>query len=187
MRKLFLAALSLFFCEVLFAQRDTLPENAVFVEGGGNAYYYSFNYARFVRWTSVAKSFRAGLGYFPGGKYTYEEKAFFVPVEGSLLFGKHRHFLEVGAGFTFFSRMIYHHQSPGGSAMGLSGYFQRGSGFNLNARIGYCFLPARSDKLMLKVAFTPVYFAKAYYYMSEHPYANPTVVPWAGVSLGWAF
>lgn len=187
MRKFLLLIPLLLFCAILPAQRDTLPENAVFVEAGGNAYYYSVNYTRLVRWTPVAKSFRIGLCYFPGANFTYAEKAFMMPVEGTLLFGKHRHFMEAGLGFTFFSRMIHHHQSPGGNAMGLTDSFQRGSGFNLNARIGYCFLPARSNRLMLKVAFTPVYFAKAYYYQSEYPYENNVIVPWGGISVGYAF
>jgi len=75
----------------------TIRKNSIYLELGGNAFYYSVNYERIILTTNVVHlSLRAGYGtsieYF--GEYSI------IPMELNLLFGKKFNFFEIGYGQT---------------------------------------------------------------------------------------
>ena len=178
MRNLFLLII-LLAVHPLSAQKDSStfhPKNVIFGEAGGNALGYSINYGR-IFWGEKMSAcmIRAGFGFLPYA----EGNEYQVPVEASLLIGKKRHFLELGAGLSIFSHVIFPHISPGGQSMDITTYTKRINGVNGCARIGYCFMPLYRNNLMFRVAFTPL-FTDGYYEYRE-------IKPWAGASIGWAF
>lgn len=188
----------IFITSTASAQRDSLgfpPNNLVYGEAWGNAFYYSVNYARVFRNENVNPCMRAGISIVPMSEGTNYQ----FPIEVSLLIGKKRSFFELGIGFTIFSMMIYNHASPGGTTFyNQQSYYGRENGANGNFRIGYCFLPLRQNRLMFRVAFTPIFYSKRlqdYYYQGTSVpgrgvanfFMNKDIIPTFGASLGWAF
>ena len=90
----------------LYAQASSASftaKNAVYLEIGGNAGYYSLNYDRIVyQKGNFRAAVRAGLGVIPT---KFESKTYWgamVPLELIGLVGRSKHFLETGLGFTPF-------------------------------------------------------------------------------------
>lgn len=190
MRKL-LVLILLLGVQPLSAQKDSTdihPRNVIFLEGGGNAMVYSVNFGR-VLWGKrmSAFMFRVGFEYLP-----FEEgPELQFPFEWSLLIGKKKHFLEVGVGFTIFSRVVYPHISPGGIYMGLQSQPTRIGGANACGRIGYCFMPLYKKNVMFRIALTPMYYDRYNYYHhsgnGKEIYFWRGISIWGGVSIGYAF
>ncbi|WP_186756447.1 hypothetical protein [Echinicola salinicaeni] len=81
----------------LLAQDEKKPTQAVFVEIGGAGLVYSFNYeTRFDNRRVDSWGLRAGIG-----AYALSDESFLsIPVQITKIFGKSKHYFEVGAGAT---------------------------------------------------------------------------------------
>ncbi|MDQ3111784.1 MAG: hypothetical protein M3R17_17995 [Bacteroidota bacterium] len=177
----YLCLLVLLFPGILSSKNDSLdlPKNAIYAEGGGPAYTYSINYARYFRTPDLIGSIRIGAA------YVNFEETFSMPLEGTLLIGGKRHFVEFGMAVIFFSKLTNHHASPGASSLGYNDYQTKEQGLNLSARVGYCFFPLHSNRIMCRAGFTPIVFAKNYGMSGDITKSEMKL--WGGVSLGYAF
>jgi hypothetical protein len=164
-----------------FACGNMRVRHFVYGEAGGNAYVYSVNYALALPMEEGIPCLRVGVGYNPG-----YDKAVLVPVELTVLAGRSRHYFEMGAGVTYFSRLVTPHISPGGSHSGVEETKIRSTGVIVAGRIGYCFLPVRAKGVMLRAGYTPLLFPGSYYF--DEDFANQKLLAlWGGVSVGFAF
>lgn len=82
----------------LQAQEGKIPTQSVFVEIGGPSLVYTFNYDfRFDKSNMNSWGLRAGAG----GFKLSEESLLTVPLQVTRLFGRGKHYFEIGGGFTF--------------------------------------------------------------------------------------
>lgn len=158
--------------------QDDAPRNLVFVEAGGAAYLYSLNYAHVFRQPVVSSMMRVGVSLSPDW-----DRGFNVPLEYSLLAGKKRHFAEFGVAVTYFSRVI---SNPGEPYSGQEGATFRTQGINIAGRVGYCFFPLKRKSLVIRAAWTPIHFARSYYF-DEVSFVPENLPLWGGLSIGYAF
>lgn len=161
------------------AQEQTVS-NVVFAEAGGAGYFYSVNYGHIFREHPVSSMMRIGVGLTP-----FWDRGIYVPAEYSLLVGGKKHYAEFGIAATYFSRDVNDYLSDGGTFVGYQGVF-RTQGINIVGRIGYCFMPLRKKMLMIRAAWTPIHFARSYYFDEIHPLGKNLPL-WGGVSVGYAF
>jgi len=76
--------------------QDSSLQNSVYLEAGGNAYVYSFNYDRSISISSKVKlATRIGFGTF------LKDEPYIIPLEVTALIGKQKDFFEFGTGYTF--------------------------------------------------------------------------------------
>ncbi len=183
--------LSLFFAcsvsaqQVIGNKKDSIPKNCIYAEGGEYAertaldgFYYSVNYARVFHEKDDIGSVRIGFGYLPGS-YTF-------PMEGSQLIGRRRNFLEVGLGIIPFVQSITQYASPGGSQFyGLQDRQVWNGGINFFLKIGYCFIPARRNKLMFSIGVAPTVVSRRFFDMYSYP--RNGILLWGGIGIGYAF
>lgn len=76
-----------------FSQDDGLRRNCTYLELGGNAFIYSFNYERLI---GSNANVRIGFSGFPGGNHI----VYLLPVTFSKMIGKNQNMFEFGAGLT---------------------------------------------------------------------------------------
>lgn len=82
----------------LQAQKNEMATRSVFVEVGGPSLAYTFNYDfRFDRNTLTSWGLRAGIG----GFKLSDQSLITLPIQATRLFGKGKHYFEVGGGITF--------------------------------------------------------------------------------------
>ena len=74
-----------------------LPQNAFFVQAGGEAIFAALKYDRRLGRNIAGLGVSAGAGFLPGGDAT----AAFFPLAFNYLFGRNNHFAEVAAGTTY--------------------------------------------------------------------------------------
>jgi hypothetical protein len=97
MKYFFLAILATLSLHQLAAQEVPVPSQAVYAELGGNSLIYSFSYDfRFDPTHTNGWGMQVGAG----GYYRDNMGFFTMPVIVNHLFGKEKHFFEVGAGAT---------------------------------------------------------------------------------------
>lgn len=98
MKKLFTLCCMLLVVFGLKAQEEGMATRSVFVEIGGPSLVYTFNYDfRFDKDNLRSWGLRAGVG----GFKLSEESLVTVPLQVTRLFGKGKHYFEIGGGFTF--------------------------------------------------------------------------------------
>jgi len=114
--------LGMMFLGSLFAQELKRPTQAVFVEVGGAGLVYSFNYdTRFDKERIDSWGLRAGFG-----AYALSDESFLsIPVQLTKIFGKQKHFFEIGAGATLVNyKDTYFDYYSGGSSEESDKYYQ---------------------------------------------------------------
>lgn len=159
--KLILA--SLLFCSYGFAQAEetcNVANNAIYLELGGNAGIYSINYERFFDndW-----GLRLGIGGFAADG----DSAVIAPLMVEKLWGNpdSPHKFETGLGIAFASTQhnnYYHHHS-----------YRNTSSVIGTATLGYRYMP-QTRGMLFKAGFTPLFGPGGF-------------LPWAGLSVGYAF
>lgn len=136
--------------------------NNWYIEAGGAAQFYSFNYEKYLFRTYNDKytwTARVGAGYTPFNfdilnTVYIERNTFMFPFSSSLLIGSGREKLEVGGGFTMFSQ-----------------------GFYTNNLIPHAVIGLRvmeSNNICFRLNYAPFY-------------SDGSVTHWVGVSLGKNF
>ena len=137
-------------------------QNQLYLELGGNAVLYSFNYERIL---PDNFTLRAGISYLPG-LIIVEGTFFLIPVSGSYLIGSESSKLEIGLGATLFT----------GTDVEIFGYDGTAETLIfLTGIVGYRYIS--QGGFVFRVAFTPYY----------HSDADPEFIPSAGLSFGFLF
>lgn len=135
-------------------------KNAVYAELAGNALIYSVNYDRRFgqNFTGRLGVMRAGVG---GVSFTN------IPIMGNYLVGSGNHRFELGIGPQIFIVSI-----DVGNDSGF-GFEEDGTAFGGTATIGYRYQPTDGG-FVFRVGLTPSFSSAGF-------------LPWAGLSLGYAF
>jgi hypothetical protein len=143
---------------------ERTKSQGVFVEVLGNGLIYSLNYD-----TRFSQSFdgfggRAGIGYIAidGARITT------MPFLLNYLFGKEKHFFEVGVGTTLLVA------SAGNGGFGPVGDRERGSAFIGTMSLGYRLEPTDGG-FMFRAGITPIFDSETFWPL------------WPQVSFGYAF
>ncbi|MDO9550859.1 MULTISPECIES: hypothetical protein [Rhodonellum] len=163
--------------------QEKMPTQSVFVELGGAGLIYSFNYEfRFNKENLESWGLRVGAGGY-GRTFNYgdgkdTDALLTLPVQVTRLFGKGKHFFEVGGGTTFiYSRdtYTYGNQSP---------QVSRDFDFILNSgntpafmgtlNLGYRRIPVDGG-FTFRANLTPIFNQNGFWPI------------WAGVGFGYAF
>lgn len=137
--------------------KESLNQNALFLEVFGNAPMASVNYERRILRKDIASLFvRAGIGL---DVIDFKDDNLFIPsipLETSIAFGKNKHFAELGIGITPFlskfptwSNYDYYYVADLDS-------FDYNMYFTGVARIGYRFESKRN--WLVRIAFTPILY-----------------------------
>lgn len=155
MTRLIICFIPLVFGYALHAQEK--PSNALYLELGGNAYYYSLN---FERTFSSGLSARLGLGGIPG--------SLAIPGLAGRYFGEGSHHVEIMAGLTYMN-------STPDDIESLSNRNQ----LFATAFIGYR-LQNPDKKFILKVGYTPLYKIKD----SDPERDSRFLFHWVGIAVG---
>lgn len=182
-RKIFVLGLMLSLYSFVGHAQEKVPTQAIFVELGGSGLIYSFNYEfRFDKENLESWGLRVGAGGY-GRTYNYDngkdtEAILTIPVQVTRLFGKGKHFFEVGGGTTFiYSRDTYNYgnQSP---------QVSRDFDFILNSgntpafmgtlNLGYRRIPVDGG-FTFRANLTPIFNHNGFWPI------------WAGVGFGYAF
>jgi len=139
-----------------------VASNTFFVELGGNAAVYSLNYERF---------FTPQIGLRIGGMYLQADDDFgdevavgLFPVMATYLLGRGNGHFEVGGGLGF--------ATAGFSSTDLGDDFSDSAVYG-TATFGYRYQKPEGG-VIFRAGFTPII-------------ASGTIVPWAGISVGYAF
>lgn len=135
-------------------------KNTLFVEALGNGLIYSVNYERFV---APRIAIRIG-GEYLGGSFDSSESVSLglFPVMGTVLLGEGTHHIELGAGLTFATANVDLDELGELDAAALP-----------TATIGYRYQKPEPG-FIFRIGFTPVVL-------------DERVLPWGGISLGYAF
>lgn len=165
---LFLILLA-FHCHELYAQDQMMrpsKKNQFYLELGGNAIIYSFNYERMI---TDNFSLRGGIGISPTLGLV-EGTFIFIPITGSFLLGSNTSKLEIGLGVTYFSGketefFSYEVDSETKSKLFITGI------------LGYRYVS--SGGFIFRVAFTPLY--------NPDKTEDSKFLPWGALSFGYAF
>jgi len=136
----------------------------IFVEVLGNGFIYSVNYD-----TRFSQGFdgwggRAGIGYIAIDDVRFTAMPFLV----NYLFGKEKHFFEVGVGTTFLVA------SESNGTYGPVGDRERGTGFIGAMSLGYRMEPTDGG-FMFRAGLTPIFSSSTFWPL------------WPQVSFGYAF
>ncbi|WP_022836174.1 hypothetical protein [Salisaeta longa] len=135
-------------------------KNAIYTEVAGNSLLYSVNYDR-----RFSDKISGRLGVMTAGASGVSLTAF--PLMGNYLLGSGSHRLELGLGPQIFLVSI-----DGGSG-DLAGFDEEGTAIAGTATIGYRYQPMDGG-FLFRIGFTPSFSQFGF-------------LPWAGLSLGYAF
>lgn len=182
MKKMYaVLAMCLFIANLASAQEaDQIPTQAVFLELGGAGLSYSINYDfRFDKTQITSWGMRVGAS----GYSVDQESLFTFPVQITRLFGKGKHYFEVGGGFTVmaFNNTYYDYYCSGS---GCTSYRSDDFNFILDVEgspnvmgtmtFAYRRIPVNGG-VMWRASLTPIF-------------NNNGLWPlFAGVSFGYAF
>jgi hypothetical protein len=158
LKRLILSFFILLYCCTAFSQQN--KAYGIYLELGGNASFYSFNYDKeFLLREYYRMTWRAGLGVFPNEiPVTTRDYHVATPLTVNFLYGRRDHFAEISAGQMCYLSV---ESPPALSAVGNVGYrYQPDKG-------GYFF----------RIGFTP--FLQ---FVPELKYYN-----WAGISIGYTW
>ncbi len=164
-------------------EADKIPTQSVYLELGGAGLSYSFNYDfRFDKNDLTSWGMRVGAS----GYSLENESLFTFPVQVTRLFGKERHFFEVGGGFTVmaFKKSYYDYYYSGSG----SGYYRgvRSENFhfilpiygspNIMGTLSFAYrrIPVNGG-VMWRAALTPIFNRNGLWPL------------FAGISFGYAF
>jgi hypothetical protein len=136
-------------------------KNSVYVELAGNSLFYSVNYDRLFN-----KKVSGRLGVMTAGAGDVSLTA--VPLVGNYLFGSGSHRFEVGAGPQLFLVSV-----DTENADGFGGIDEDGTAIAGTATLGYRYQPMDGG-FQFRIGFTPSFSQFGF-------------LPWAGLSLGYAF
>jgi hypothetical protein len=146
-------------------RRPRRAENLLFVEAGGNGIFYSIDYERLL---GDSFSLRAGLGFVRLKPATVTASLFTVPLLGNYYAGGREHKLQLGAGMTLISMS----GNQKDAVVGVTGVVVAPT-----FAVGYRYLPARGGFTFF-AGLTPLIVPGR---------TNGAFLPWAGISVGWAF
>jgi hypothetical protein len=159
----------------IIIEKSRSPKNLVYLELGGNAFFYSINYERIIFYrTNKMFTIRTGVGTFNGkGKIAIN---YFIPVMINGLFGKNKGKLEIGLGMAPLINLDFEgRKSPVGDTEFIR-WFQ-------TSTIAYRYQPGNKG-LLFKIAFTPsIYLEKLPYEIIR----SAQFIPWGGASVGYIF
>lgn len=159
-----------------FGQTNSeIKKNTLFLEGGGNALLYSFNFDRLLKIKEKWRlSGRLGIIYFYSFFSSFDRHFIGLPVEFSYLRGHKNNFLELGIGVT----PIYDHYPPTRELISMA-----------VIRIGYRY-QKREGGIFYKFGFTPLAGAiidcnedRSTRY--EFEYLEKFGYPLIGAAIGW--
>lgn len=155
-----------------------IPKNSLYLEIGGNAGYYSFNYERIIYRKGVFDfGARVGIAILPHkiGSKTYWESL--VPLELIGLLGRSKHHLEIGLGYTQSYAAV---AKPSTTSIGF-GFDNYDYGSAMFFRIGYRYQKPEGG-LLFRIGLTP------YIDFANGGREEKTFVPiFAGISIGKNF
>jgi hypothetical protein len=152
-------------CSVLLfyaASSQSNYKNGVFLELGGSAYYYSFNYERYL---SCGLTGRVGLAFFPG-----KNSVVILPLTIGKIYGSSKHHLEIAGGPTFVNYQYINNDIPR----------ERRTSIAITCFFGYRYQkPDR--KFFARAGFTP--FCNVF---NSDRMISP-IIPWLGIGSGFRF
>ncbi len=148
-------------------ENKTFKKNSVYFELFGNGLIYSLGYERILWSKDIHKlSTAIGFSYQPPFTHDGSDTYYFIPSEINYLIGKKHHF-ELGLGITFplHQKNVSHISDIG---------------YVLFFRIGYRYQKEEGGELF-RIGFTP--------FKAIEPSStwNLPVIPWGGITIGWAF
>lgn len=171
---LLLVLLSSFYLQ---AQEEPAPaftaKNALYLEVGANAIYYSINYERiFYQQANFKMAARAGVSAIPINIANKNYGGYILPLEIVGLLGKSKHHLEVGTGIT-----------PYWMPHQIRGFEEEFDSYKFNAiipiRIGYRYQKPEGG-FFFRAGYTP-------FYSLEEGMIRPFILLFGGVSVGKSF
>lgn len=149
------------FCLFLMSHAGTSQtsfKHAIFVEGGGNAYWYSLNYERHSVTGFVA---RVGIGYY--------DQVLVVPIMVGKVFGKKSHHVELTGGLDLVNNSQTDVLNPDKRRL-----------IAVTTFLGYRYQNP-TQRLFARGGFTPIW---TFYSSSASDGMPGRVFPWFGVSVG---
>jgi hypothetical protein len=183
------------FSMLTFAQSDNSSprfdgksKNTIYAELLGNNLYYSLNFDR-ILWQKEHMFFSARIGasFVPAKRNHY---SIGIPLEGNFLFGKTKHYLELGLGTQYMFASDYYFLTDQQGEV-LEVVEQDIQSVRVGARIGYRYQNPGGG-FFFRAGLTPyvkvVDIRKDKY---DGQYAQPesqlSLIPWAGLSFGYSF